>query len=90
MGSRISSSNPLYETAVKYKAAYLSLLSYAEIARREVGDLPGYVESILRHYRELSDQFLEEAERVESTAVAISASIHPSASPTASWWDEET
>jgi len=82
VGQFVSSSHPLYEQAVLYRATYLTLLTYSEVARREVGDLPANVSVLLEHFRQLADETLAAAR-----ASQISTTYTPIAL-TRSWYDE--
>jgi len=64
----ISTDHPLYEQCILYRAAYLTLLTYAELVRREVGDLPATASYLLDLFRRLADELLEKA---KSTAASV-------------------
>ena len=52
-----STSSPYAEKLILYRAASLSLLSYIEVARRELGSVPESARFLLDEYKELSQQF---------------------------------
>ena len=82
----ITSSNSLYDQCVKYRAAYLSLVTYAEIARREVGDLPTDAKLILDQLKTIADEFLETARKIEDSSSSYTVSYPVTV--TVSRWDE--
>ena len=85
----IDGSNPLYEACVKYRAAYLALITYAEIARREVGDLPNDALLVMQQMKSVADEFLQEAKKLTQageTTVPLPSTL--AITTTQSSWDE--
>ena len=63
----ITTDNTLYDECVKYRAAYFAMITYAEIARREVGELPAAAETVMHELRTIADELLDAARKAVST-----------------------
>ena len=79
----VSETHSLYDACVRYRAAYYTLVTYAEIARREVGDLPAGASMLMEEYKRIADELLKAAmESSENMTTTEALTL-----TTASWWD---
>ena len=54
---RTDTSLPYTEKAILYRAARMCLLTYADIARRELGVIPPYFRELAEEYRRLEEEY---------------------------------
>lgn len=88
VSSKISATNSLFDMAVKWYAAYYSILAYSEIVRRRMGNQPLAQEIPLRRYERIAQEILSAAIAAEGAEIMTTES-YPVVEVTTSWLDEE-